>query len=715
MSLAGNPILAKPNHLNGTTQANNEPPKPTFMTKKQREELKRKQEEEEQQKEQEKQREIEKKRLEFLNAQQKSCRDKDRGDRYDRDRRSRSRSYERDRGDRRRGEDYGRGERDRERDRDRRRDDKDRDQKDGSRKDERKEKEKKYLIEDREVDQIKGQYLGIIKEKKRVIKPSDKFKQVFHFAWDASEDTSKDINPLYNQRHDPKLLFGKGHLGGLDLEAQAKQNGAKVEGKQVDKYMGQRSSLEEYLKKPLEEMTERDWKIFREDYDIMRKGGRIPNPVRSWDEIENLHPILRDNISECGYPRPMPIQMQTIPIGMNFRDLIGLAPTGSGKSAAFLIPLVNFLLKMPPIREELVQDGPYAIIMAPTRELAIQIENEFRKLSADSHLRSIVVVGGKSAEEQGSSISRGVEVVIGSPGRIEDLVKRRYLVLNQCYHVILDEGDKMIDLDLEESVNFILESIPSNLQKSDKEREVMEQENQMIKGQKFMKTFVLFSATMLPQIEKLARKYLRFPAFISIGEPGGGKKDIEQRIEMMSESQKRNRLQQLLDKYRAPPILIFVNQRADTEHLSTFLTKVGYNVGALHGSRTQEQREQALNSLKKGSLDILVCTNVAARGLDIDCVTHVINYHAPSNIVDYIHRIGRTGRAGKKGMATTFLTPGDEGIYYDLKKFLQDNDQHVPAELANHNAAKFKGGVEAIGGALGGNTVPTSTQMNKMI
>jgi len=168
----------------------------------------------------------------------------------------------------------------------------------------------------------------------------------------------------------------------------------------------------------------------------------------------------------------MPIQMQAIPIGMSFRDMIGLAPTGSGKSAAFLIPLINLLLKLPPVKDEVAQDGPYSIIMAPTRELAIQIEKEFRKLSQDTHLRSIVVVGGKSAEEQGSAISRGVEVVIGSPGRIEDLVKRRYLVLNQCFYVILDEADKMIDLEMEESVNFILESIPSNLHKSDKEKEV---------------------------------------------------------------------------------------------------------------------------------------------------------------------------------------------------------------------------------------------------
>jgi len=266
-------------------------------------------------------------------------------------------------------------------------------------------------------------------------------------------------------------------------------------------------------------MTDRDWRIFRENYDIMTKGGRIPHPYRHWDEIPDLNQTLRDNLSYSGFTRPMPIQMQGIPVGMTFRDMIGLAPTGSGKSAAFLIPMINFLLKMPPIKDELIQDGPYGIIMAPSRELAQQIENEFRLLTRDTHLRSISIVGGKSSEEQGSSISRGVEIVIGTPGRIEDLIKRQYLVLNQCYYVILDEADKMIDQELEESVNFILDAIPQNLNKSgDKEHEIAFQESQMALGEKFYKTFVMFSATMMPQIEQIARKYLKFPAMVQVGD-----------------------------------------------------------------------------------------------------------------------------------------------------------------------------------------------------
>lgn len=168
----------------------------------------------------------------------------------------------------------------------------------------------------------------------------------------------------------------------------------------------------------------------------------------------------------------MPIQMQAVPIGMNMRDMIGLAPTGSGKSAAFLIPLISFLLIQPPVSGKLIEDGPYAMIMAPTRELAQQIEKEFVKLTAGTRLRSVVVVGGKSAEEQGSIIAGGVEVIIGTPGRIEDCLDRRILVLNQCFFVVLDEADKMIDYNFEEAIKRIFNCIPKENEKSNVESEV---------------------------------------------------------------------------------------------------------------------------------------------------------------------------------------------------------------------------------------------------
>jgi len=217
---------------------------------------------------------------------------------------------------------------------------------------------------------------------------------------------------------------------------------------------------------------------------------------------------------------------------------------------------------------------------------------------------------------------------------------------------------------------------------------------------------MMFSATMIPQIEKLAREYLHFPAYVSVGEPGSGKKDIEQRIEFLSsESQRRTKLQELLQKYPTPPIIVFVNRKVDVESLGGFLDKLGFSVGTLHGNKQQDKREEALNGLKSGRIDVLIATNVAARGLDVEDVAHVINFHAPESIVDYVHRIGRTGRAGKQGMATTLLTAADEKIFYDLNKFLIENDQFVPRELATHPATK---GAKA-------STVPTSLQDQKYI
>ena len=285
--------------------------------------------------------------------------------------------------------------------------------------------------------------------------------------------------------------------------------------------------------------------------------------------------------------------------------------------------------------------------MAPTRELAQQIEKEFVKLSEDTHLRSVVIVGGKSAEEQGSIISRGVEVVIGTPGRIEDFLTKRTLVLNQCYFVVLDEADKMIDYNLEDSVNAIIAAIPEHLHKADDENLVKQQEHMMMNGEKNFKTFLMFSATMQPLVEKMARMYLKCPSFIQVGEIGD-KKTIEQRIEFVThDSQRKQKLMQILNRDPQAPIIIFVNLIADVDHLHDHLTRAGKRVTLIHGKKSQEQREKGLNALRDGFADILVCTNVVARGIDIDSVAHVINYNAPANITEYIHRIGRTGRAGK--------------------------------------------------------------------
>eukprot|EP01016_Furgasonia_blochmanni_P013894 TRINITY_DN1715_c0_g1_i4.p1 TRINITY_DN1715_c0_g1~~TRINITY_DN1715_c0_g1_i4.p1 ORF type:complete len:599 (+),score=59.27 TRINITY_DN1715_c0_g1_i4:301-2097(+) len=440
------------------------------------------------------------------------------------------------------------------------------------------------------------------------------------------------------------------------------------------------------------EMTERDWRIFREDHDIIIKGGRVPNPMRNWDEAV-LPQNLIDTIKKIGYKYPTPIQIQALPIGLERRDLIGIAPTGSGKSCAFLLPLIAFLQALPLLDEETCKDGPYALILAPTRELAVQIDNEFQKFAKGTGLRSTVVVGGRSSEDQAFLLRKGSEVMIGTPGRIEAVLKDKYTVLNHCFWVIIDEADKMLELgpEAESQVNYIMESLPNSYQKAEDEKEVEEQVKSAKEEGRIVRVTHMFSATMPSSVERLARKHLRYPAYISIGEPGGGKKEIEQKVEMMSEGQKKQRLLNLLNRSE-PPIIIFANQKREVEVLAKVLEKEQWKCVVYHGGKTQEQREAAVQGFKQRKYDILVATDLAGRGLDVEGVKQVINFDAPKNIQDYTHRIGRTGRAGKKGLATTFLTSADEELFFDLKNFLMQNNQNVPQELAMHPATKIKPG-----------------------
>jgi ATP-dependent RNA helicase DDX23/PRP28 len=445
-----------------------------------------------------------------------------------------------------------------------------------------------------------------------------------------------------------------------------------------------------WSQKSASEMTERDWRIFREDNDIILKGGRVPFPIRIWSE-GNLPDYILNAIKDAGYKKPTPIQMQGIPVGIEKRDMIALAPTGSGKSAAFLIPLIIYLNSLPPIDSNNNRDGPYAIILAPSRELALQIYEEFNKFAKYTKLRAASVVGGRSSEEQAVLLGNGVEVIIGTPGRIQDTLERNFTILNQCNYVVLDEADKMIHDGLESNVNYILNCIPDNNLKSEDEKIAEQQEKECKLGNKKYRITMMFSATMTRNLENLARKYLRCPSYISIGEPGAGKKEIEQRIEFISENQKRGRLFTILEKFK-PPIIIFVNHKKSTELLCKTLEKSGYKATSLHGGKSQESREKALNGFKDGKYDILICTNLAARGIDVEGVSLVINYDAPFNIEDYNHRIGRTGRAGLKGTSITFITNSDEALFYDLNEYLIHNNQPVPQELSSHPATKIKPG-----------------------
>ncbi|XP_008550913.1 probable ATP-dependent RNA helicase DDX23 [Microplitis demolitor] len=583
------------------------------------------------------------------------------------------------------------------------------DDRDRRRDSQRREEENKDKDKEKEVEAIKERYLGLIKKKRRVRRLNDR---KFVFDWDTSEDTSVDYNNIYKERHQVQF-FGRGNIAGIDIKAQ-KRDQSKFYGELLEKRRTEAEKEQEKMRlkkvkrkeekqkwddrhwseKALNEMTERDWRIFREDYNITIKGGRIPDPIRSWKESGFPKEIL-DIIDKVGYKDLTPIQRQAIPIGLQNRDIIGVAETGSGKTLAFLIPLLLWITSLPKIeRLEEADQGPYSIILAPTRELAQQIEEETNKFGQPLGIRTVVVVGGLSREEQGFRLRMGCEIVIATPGRLIDVLENRYLVLNQCTYIVLDEADRMIDMGFEPDVQKILEYMPvTNLKPDNEDAENEEKLLANYNTKKKYRQTVMFTATMPPAVERLARTYLRRPAVVYIGSVGKPTERTEQIVHIMGEADKRRKLMEILNRGVEPPVIIFVNQKKGADVLARGLEKIGFNACTLHGGKGQEQREYALASLKGGSKDILVATDVAGRGIDIKDVSMVINYDMAKTIEDYTHRIGRTGRAGKAGLAISFCTKDDSHLFYDLKQTILGSPiSTCPPELLNHPEAQHKPG-----------------------
>ncbi|CAH1105693.1 unnamed protein product [Psylliodes chrysocephalus] len=586
-------------------------------------------------------------------------------------------------------------------------DDLKRDDRDHRRNREREEEKQKDKDKEKEQDAIKERYLGLVKKKRRVRRLNDR---KFVFDWDAGEDTSLDYNNLYKDRHQVQF-FGRGNLAGIDIKAQ-KRDQSKFYGELLEKRRTEAEKAQEkvrlkkvrrreekqlwddrhWTEKEQPEMTERDWRIFREDYNITIKGGKIPEPIRNWKE-SGIQKELLEIIDKIGYKDPTPIQRQAIPIGMQNRDIIGVAETGSGKTLAFLIPLLSWIQSLPKIeRNEDADQGPYAIIMAPTRELAQQIEEETVKFGGPLGIRTVVVVGGLSREEQGFRLRMGCEIVIATPGRLIDVLENRYLVLNQCTYIVLDEADRMIDLGFEPDVQKILEYMPvTNLKPDSEEAEDSRVLLANYNSKKKYRQTVMFTATMPPAVERLARTYLRRPAVVYIGSIGKPVERVEQIVHIMGENDKRKKLMEYLSRGIEPPVIIFVNQKKGADVLAKGLEKLGHNACTLHGGKGQEQREYALASLKGGAKDILVATDVAGRGIDIKDVSMVINYDMAKTIEDYTHRIGRTGRAGKTGIAVSFCTNDDSALFFDLKNMLLSSPVSTcPPELMNHSECQAK-------------------------
>lgn len=501
-------------------------------------------------------------------------------------------------------------------------------------------------------------------------------------------------------------LFGRGKLGGFDADVETRLMSRRNKNNTLGSGAngGASANAVHWSEKKLEDMKERDWRIFREDFSISARGGHIPLPLRSWAE-SSIPPQILGVIEEIGYKEPSPIQRQAIPIGLMNRDQIGIAETGSGKTAAFTIPMLAYIQRLPPLTDENRSKGPYALVLAPTRELAQQIESETNKFCRLLGYKCVSIVGGKAIEEQQFNLREGAEIIIATPGRLKDCIERSVLVLGQCTYVVMDEADRMVSMGFEEVLNFILDSLPvTNIKPDSAEAEDGDKMTMTISAPQGLeqtvaptlalyRQTVMFSATMPPAVERLAKKYLRRPAIVTIGVAGQAVDTVEQRVEFIgSEEKKKSRLIDILNTGGFdPPMIVFVNQKKGADVLQKELQRARWNSTTLHSGKNQEQREAALNSIRTGENDVLVATDLAGRGIDVPNVSLVVNFQMSNTIEAYIHRIGRTGRAGKTGTAITFLSDADEDLMYDLKQEISKSPvSRLSPELARHPAAQSK-------------------------
>jgi ATP-dependent RNA helicase DDX23/PRP28 len=336
----------------------------------------------------------------------------------------------------------------------------------------------------------------------------------------------------------------------------------------------------------------------------------------------------------------------------------------------------------------------------------LQISKETEKFAQPGGYRTVLLVGGQDIDEQSMKLRAGCEIVVATPGRLKDCLDSQLLVLNQCNFIVLDEADRMIEEGFELELLAILDSMPKDTLKSEEEELAEQQERQAAAlllpdaappaprdmRNRYRTTF-MFSATMPPPVERLSRRYLRRAGQIIVGAVGRAVDLIKQTVLFArSDHDKKQHLEELIRNGPPPPIIVFVNQRKKTDSIATLIESLGLSTTTLQGGLAQDVREECLQEFRDGKAQVLVATDVAGRGIDVKGVTHVINYDLPKDIDSYTHRIGRTGRAGASGLATSFLTNDDADIMYDLKKMLQETNNSVPSELASHEASKVKPG-----------------------
>ncbi|EOO00620.1 putative atp-dependent rna helicase dbp-2 protein [Phaeoacremonium minimum UCRPA7] len=405
---------------------------------------------------------------------------------------------------------------------------------------------------------------------------------------------------------------------------------------------------------------------FRRDHAITIAGSNVPKPVETFDEA-GFPRYVMDEVKAQGFPAPTAIQSQGWPMALSGRDVVGIAETGSGKTLTYCLPAIVHINAQPLLAPG---DGPIVLVLAPTRELAVQIQQEITKFGKSSRIRNTCVYGGVPKGPQIRDLSRGVEVCIATPGRLIDMLEAGKTNLRRVTYLVLDEADRMLDMGFEPQIRKIIGQIRPDRQT------------------------LMWSATWPKEVRNLASDFLNDFIQVNIGSMDlSANHRITQIVEVVSEGEKRERMIKHMEKImddKANKILIFTGTKRVADEITRFLRQDGWPALSIHGDKQQNERDWVLDQFKTGKSPIMVATDVASRGIDVRNITHVLNYDYPNNSEDYIHRIGRTGRAGAKGTAITFFTTDNSKQARDLVNVLQEAKQQIDPRLAE--MVRYSGG-----------------------
>jgi ATP-dependent RNA helicase RhlE len=367
--------------------------------------------------------------------------------------------------------------------------------------------------------------------------------------------------------------------------------------------------------------------------------------ILSFEEL-GLIPELLSAVSDAGYTTPTPIQQRAIPLALKGRDLIGLAQTGTGKTAGFTLPIIQRLVEGAHGESATAAHRVRVLILTPTRELCIQVEESFRKYGKHTGLRVLPVFGGVPVEPQTKQLRAGIDVIVATPGRLLDHMERQNVVLDDLEVLVLDEADRMLDMGFAPQLNRIVAEVP-----------------------RFRQT-LLFSATMPPEVEALARKYLRKPLVVQVGRRSSAASTVTHAVYPVPRDRKTELLAELLKKEGMDSVLIFSRTKHGADKVVRHLEGKGISATAMHADKSQGERMRALEDFKQGKVRVLVATDIAQRGLDVSGISHVINYDVPQQAEDYVHRIGRTGRAASTGDAFTFMAPDEIAMVRSIERVI---------------------------------------------